>query len=119
MSFVVEDFVKETTATTGTGDITLAGTAGRTPARTFASVLADGDTFPYAISAGTEWEVGIGTFHSAGSTFTRTTVERSSNSNAAVSFSAGTKNVDLVLSSRMILNLAGVAVARLIASARS
>lgn len=119
MPFVVEDFVKETTTTTGTGDITLAGTAGRTPARTFASVLFDGDTFPYAISGGTEWEVGIGTYHSAGGTFTRTTVERSSNSNAIVSFSAGTKNVDLVLSSRMILALSSITLARMFASFRS
>lgn len=119
MPFIVADFCKETTATTGTGDITLSGTGGRTPARTFASVLSNGDTFPYAISGGTEWEVGLGTFHSPGSTFTRTTVESSSNGNALVSFSAGTKNVDLVLSSKMILNLADAATARLLASMRS
>lgn len=102
MAFIVEDFVKETTATTGTGDITLAGTAGRGAAQTFASVLSNGDTFPYAISDAFDWEVGIGTFHSPGATFTRTTVQRSSNANALVNFAAGTKNVDLTLSSTAI-----------------
>lgn len=119
MPFIVADFVKETTATTGTGDITLAGTAGRGAAQTFATVLSNGDTFPYAISDAFDWETGIGTFHSPGATFSRTTVTGSSNANALVNFAAGTKNVDLVLSTRMILNLAGVAVARMIASARS
>lgn len=111
MAFIVEDFVKETTTTTGTGDITLAGTAGRGAAATFASVIANGDTFPYAISHTSlnEWEVGIGTFHSPGSTFTRTTVQRSSNANAAVNFSAGTKNVDLTLTSTHIKQLANIA----------
>lgn len=110
MAFIVEDFVKETTSTTGTGDITLAGTSGRGAAIPFATVLANGDTFPYAIAHTTanEWEVGIGTFHSPGSTFTRTTVQRSSNANAAVNFSAGTKNVDLVLTSTHIKQLANI-----------
>lgn len=111
MAFIVEDFVKETTTTTGTGDITLAGTGGRGAAIPFATVCANGDTFPYAIShtSANEWEVGIGTFHSPGSTFTRTTVQRSSNANAAVSFSAGTKNVDLTLTSTHIKQLANIA----------
>lgn len=111
MAFIVEDFVKETTSTTGTGDITLAGTGGRGAAIPFATVCSNGDTFPYAIShtSANEWEVGIGTFHSPGSTFTRTTVQRSSNANAAVSFSAGTKNVDLTLTSTHIKQLANIA----------
>lgn len=111
MAFIVEDFVKETTTTTGTGDITLAGTSGRGAAIPFATVCANGDTFPYAIShtSSNEWEVGIGTFHSPGSTFTRTTVQRSSNANAAVNFSAGTKNVDLTLTSTHIKQLANIA----------
>ncbi len=91
MAHVSEDRVRETTTTTGTGAVTLAGAA--TGCRTFASVMTSpSDTCWYAIVGGTEWETGLGTY-SAANTLTRTTVLRSSNSNAAVSFSAGTKDV--------------------------
>jgi hypothetical protein len=90
------NFVKETTTVTGTGAATLLGA--RSPARTFNSVLANGDTCRYAISHTTlnEWETGIGTWTTTGTILTRTTPQASSNSGAAVSFSAGTKNVDMV-----------------------
>jgi hypothetical protein len=57
-----------------------------------------GDTCYYSIAHQTlnEWEVGLGTYSSA-NTITRTTVYTSSNSNAAVTFSAGTKDVMMVL----------------------
>lgn len=91
MAHIIEDRVRETTTTTGTGAITLAGAA--TGFRAFSSVMSSpSDTCYYAISGGAEWEVGLGTY-SAANTLTRTTVLRSSNSNAAVSFSAGTKDV--------------------------
>jgi hypothetical protein len=83
--------VKETTTTTGTGSITLAGAV--TGFKTFNSVLSNGDTVYYAIvGASTEWEVGLGTFTSP-STLARTTVIDSSNAGALVNFSAGTKSV--------------------------
>jgi len=59
--------------------------------RTFASVLSNGDRVPYTIVGGTEWETGEGTY-SAG-TLTRDNIFSSSNSNALVNFSAGTKAV--------------------------
>lgn len=94
MSHIVADRVKDTTTTTGTGTVTLSGTA-PTGFRTFGSVMADGETTFYCIShqAANEWEIGIGTYTASGTTLARTTVIASSNSNAAVSFSAGTKDV--------------------------
>ena len=85
------DRVKETTTTTGTGALTLAGAA--TGFRTFAAGFTVGATMPYAISdALGNWEIGTGTL-SASSTLARTTVLASSNANALVSFPAGSKDV--------------------------
>lgn len=95
MAHISEDRVKETTTTTGTGAITLAGAS--TGFRAFSSVMTSpSDTCYYAIVGGSEWETGLGTY-SAANTLTRTTVSRSSNANAAVSFSAGTKEVYMTL----------------------
>ena len=90
MPLVVKDRVKETTTTTGTGAVTLAG-----PAAGFQSfsVIGNGNTTYYAIVGGTEWEVGIGTYSTTGPTLTRDTVLESSNSGSLVNFSAGTKDV--------------------------
>src|SRR5262245_4923112 len=91
MAFVIGDRVLETTTTTGTGTITLAGAI--TGYRTFATIATtNGDTFYYQISGGSEWEVGLGTRASA-TTLTRTTVFASSNAGALVNFSAGVKEV--------------------------
>ena len=94
MALVVKDRVKETTTTTGTGSISLGGAV--TKFKTFSSALSDGDTTYYAIEQEgdtNEFEVGIGTYASSGNTLARTTILSSSNSNNAVDFSAGTKNV--------------------------
>lgn len=92
MAHIAADRVKETATTTGTGDITLAGAA--TGFRAFSAVMANNDTTFYTIAhqSASEWEVGHGTWQTGG-TLVRTTVIASSNSNAAVSFSAGTKDV--------------------------
>ena len=92
MALILEDRVKETTTVTGTGTATLLGAA--TGFQSF-SVIGNGNTTYYCIAGqGTsEWEVGIGTYTSSGTTLARTTVISSSNSNAAVNFSAGTKDV--------------------------
>ena len=84
MALVVKDRVKETTATTGTGTLTLAGAV--TGFQTFTSVLSDGDTTYYGIfeSATGAFEVGLGTFTSSGTTLARTTILESSNSGSAV-----------------------------------
>lgn len=90
MALVLADRVQETTTTTGTGTVTLAGAA--TGYQTFAAV-GDGNSTYYTIAGGSEWEVGIGTYTASGTTLSRTTVISSSNSGSLVTFSAGTKNV--------------------------
>ena len=93
MALVVKDRVKETTATTGTGTLTLAGAL--TGFQSFSSALSDGDTTYYAIfeSSTGEWEVGLGTFTASGTTLARTTVLASSNSGSAVNLTAGSAEV--------------------------
>lgn len=91
MAHIAADRVKETTTTTGTGNVTLAGAV--TGFKTFASRMANNDTCFYCIAGGSEWEVGLGTLVSATPALARTTVLRSSNADAAVNFSAGTKDV--------------------------
>ncbi len=93
MAFVIKDRVKETTATTGTGAVSLGGASSNFV--TFSSVLSDGDTTYYAIvdSGNTSFEVGLGTYASSGNTITRTTILSSSNSGSAVDLQSGTKFV--------------------------
>ena len=92
MPLVVKDRVKVTTATTGTGTLTLgAALAGF---QSF-SVIGDGNTTYYTIVdlvAGT-WEVGIGTYTASGTTLARTVVLESSNSGSLVNFGSGDKDV--------------------------
>lgn len=92
MALVVADRVKETTTTTGTGTITLAGAVAGFQAF---SVIGNANTTYYAIvgQTGSEWEVGLGTYTSAGTLLSRDTVLSSSNAGALVNFSAGTKDV--------------------------
>ena len=90
MALVLKDRVKETTTTTGTGTITLAGAV--SGFQSF-STIGNANTTYYAIIGDTEWEIGIGTYTSSGTTLSRDTVLASSNSGSLVSFSAGTKTV--------------------------
>ena len=90
MALIVKDRVQETTTTTGTGTVTLAGAV--TGFQSF-SVIGNANTTYYAIAAGSEFEVGIGTYTVTGTTLSRTTVLESSNAGALVNFSAGTKSV--------------------------
>jgi hypothetical protein len=94
MAFVLNDRVKETSTTTGTGTFSLAGA--EIGFESFVSGVGDGNTTYYAISndGTSEWEVGIGTVTDATpDTLSRATVISSSNSDALVNFSAGTKTV--------------------------
>ena len=105
MALVLKDRVRETTSTTGTGALTLAGASATFD--TFASVMSTNDTTYYAIvhSGGAdEWEVGLGTY-SGTNTLTRTTVLSSSNSGSATNFSAGSKFVFITLPASVAAHL--------------
>lgn len=86
------DRCKETSTTTGTGTLTLAGAVSQF--RAFQNCFSVGDQVYYAIEGqtGTEWEVGIGTLATT-TTLSRDTILASSNSGNAVNLSSGTKNV--------------------------
>jgi hypothetical protein len=103
MAFVIADRVKETTTTTGTGTITLAGAV--TNFETFTANLSNSDTTYYAIVDNTNnaFEVGLGTFTASGTTLARSVIA-SSNSNNLVDFGAGTKEVFITIpASKMVV----------------
>jgi hypothetical protein len=104
MALVLADRVQETTTTTGTGTVTLAGAV--TGYQSFA-VIGNGNTTFYTIAdqGGANWEVGIGTYTSSGTTLARNTVLASSNSGSLVSFTAGTKTVFVTYPSGKSVNL--------------
>ena len=93
MALVINDRVKETTTTTGTGAVALSGAV--TGFETFAAGVGNSNTTYYAIvhQTAAEFEVGLGTLDGDSSDLTRTTVISSSNSDSAVDFAAGTKDV--------------------------
>ena len=93
MAFILNDRVKVTSTTQGTGVFALgSATAGF---ETFASGIGGSNTTYYAIAhqSSAEFEVGFGTLDSDGDALTRTYIINSSNSDAAVNFTAGTKDV--------------------------
>lgn len=91
MALIQADRVKETTATTGTGDFTLAGAS--TGFQTFADGIGANNQCYYTCTDGTAFEIGLGTLNGAGSVLSRTTVFKSTNSNNKVSFGAGSKDI--------------------------
>jgi len=93
MALVINDRVKETTTTTGTGAVSLAGAV--SGFETFAAGIGNSNTVYYCIAHQdqAEFEVGLGTLDGDSSDLTRTTVISSSNSDSAVNFSSGTKDV--------------------------
>jgi hypothetical protein len=93
MALVINDRVKETTTTTGTGTVSLAGAV--TGFETFAAGIGNSNTVYYCIAHQdqAEFEVGLGTLDGDSSDLARTTIISSSNSDSAVDFSAGTKDV--------------------------
>ena len=106
MALILADRVKETSTTAGNGVFTLGGAA--TGFQSFA-IVGNGNTTYYCIAGqGTsEWEVGIGTYASAGTTLTRTTVLSNSSATqpSALSFAAGTKDVFVTYPSEKSVNL--------------
>lgn len=100
------DRVMETSTTTGTGTYTLAGAT--TGYQGF-SAVGDGNTCYYNAmevdangnpSGG--WEVGKGTYTSAGTTLSRDSIVVSSNANAAVNWAAGTRRLFLVAPAKFV-----------------
>jgi len=95
MAFVLNDRVKQTSTSTGTGTINLSSTA-ETGFETFVAGIGDTNSTFYCIShdGTSDFEVGIGTVTDAGTdTLSRTTIISSSNSDNLVDFQAGTKTV--------------------------
>ena len=92
MALIVKDRVQEISTTTGTGTLTLGGAV--LGYQSFAAI-GNGNTTYYAIfdPVAYDWEVGIGTYTSSGTTLSRTTVLSSSNGGSLVDFAAGTRNV--------------------------
>ena len=94
MALVLDDRVKETSTTTSTGTLSLSGAV--SGFQTFVAGIGNSNTTYYAIvnRDEAEWETGLGTVTDASTdTLARTTVISSSNSDSAVDFSAGTKDV--------------------------
>ena len=91
MALVISDRIKESSTTTGTGTLTLGGAI--TGFETFTANLSNGDTTYYCCTDNTDFEVGLGTFTTSGTTLARTTILASSNSNNAVNWSSGTRTV--------------------------
>ena len=93
MALVINDRVKVTSTTTGTGAMALGAAA--TGFETFAQGIGNNNTTYYCIfNQGTsEFEVGLGTLDGSSANLTRTTVISSSNGDAAVNFTSGTKDV--------------------------
>ena len=90
MALIQADRVKETSSTTGTGNFTLAGAT--TGFRRFNDSVGSANTCYYVITDNTDYEIGLGTLSNS-ATLARTTVITSSNSNSAVDWGAGTKDV--------------------------
>ena len=104
-AFVINDRVKQTTTTTGTGTIDLTGT--ETGFETFVAGIGDGVQTYYAIvhDGTADFEVGIGTVTDAGTdTLSRQSVISSSNSDALVNFGAGGKTVFCTLPAKKTIS---------------
>ena len=79
MALIIADRVKETTTTTGTGNISLSG-ATFGGFQTFAEAIGDGNVTYYCIQNDSQFEIGIGTYTASTNTLSRDTIFQSSNS---------------------------------------
>ena len=107
MALVLKDRVKETSVTTGTGDVTFGGAV--TGFDTFSTGVGNSNTTYYAIVNRTvdEWEVGLGTLAGDSSTMTRTTVLTNSDGNtSAITLSAGTKDIFCTMPASKTMDMA-------------
>lgn len=101
------DRVQETTTTTGTGTITLAGAV--SDYQSFQSAFATGSKIRYVIDGLTDWETGEGTLATT-TTLSRDLVYESSNAGALVNLAAGTHNVRCDLPAKAVADM-GMAIA--------
>ena len=95
MALVINDRVKETSTTSGTGNITLGGVVSGQGNVTFNSGIGTGNTTYYCIfeQGSNLFEIGLGTL-SGSTTLERTTVINNSSGNTSkISFSGGTLDV--------------------------
>ena len=92
MALVINDRVKVTSTTTGTGAFALGAAA--TGFEDFTAIGNNNTTYYTIFNQGTtEWEVGLGTLDATSANLTRTTILTSSNSDSVVTFTGGTKDV--------------------------
>ena len=86
------DRVLETSTSIGTGAFDLDGA--KDGYQAFVDALNTGDKCHYCITDGTDWETGIGTFATGTpNTLTRSLVRKSTNSDAAVDWGIGSKDI--------------------------
>lgn len=106
MAFVVNERIKETTATTGTGAYAVDGAVVGHQAF---SVIGAGNTCPYLCTDNVNWELAIGTVSLGPNQVARTTILGSSSGGAAINWGAGTKEISCVLPAKLavILGQAG------------
>ena len=90
MPIVTKDKVRSSTSTTGTGTYTL-GSAD-TGFLNF-SVIGNGNQTYYCCTNGTDWEIGLGTYTSSGTTLSRDTILSSSNNGNAINWTSGAKDI--------------------------
>jgi hypothetical protein len=111
------DRVRETTTTSGTGTVLLAGAVSSYEA--FSAAFTTGAIVSYALvdTAASAWEVGIGTFTTGPNSLARTTVLASSNSNATINLSGGTTQVFNTVPAALLVTLNSSSILALAAAA--
>lgn len=117
MAFKYNERVRESSTTTGTGDIVLGG-APNASYQAFSAVMSDGDTTDVVVFSNTEYQAFRATYNSGANSLSRGTTYASSNSGADVSFSAGTKIVIMGLPGTLIDEIINNANALLVATHR-
>ena len=101
MALVIADRVKETSTTEGVGTLTLSGSTFGS-FQTFEDTIGNGNITYYCIENGVNFEIGVGTYSSAGNTLSRDTVLQSSNSDNKISL-AGVSTVFCVVPAEKLL----------------
>jgi hypothetical protein len=107
MPLVLADRVRETSTTSGTGTLTLAGAVAGF--QSF-SAIGNGNTTYYTIAGqgNSEWEIGIGTYTSSGTTLSRDTVLASSaGAPTKTNFTSGIKDVFVTYTAARSVNVDG------------